>query len=66
MLRFPREIAHVLQRKRVATTEFQPEKLFLNFIPALNFRRFAHTVPATLLALPSISEIPFVDSWIPD
>ena len=34
--------------------------------PALKLRRYPHFVAATLAPLFCISEIPFLDSWLPD
>jgi hypothetical protein len=35
-------------------------------IPGLKLSRYPRSFAATVAALPSISEIPFLDSWVPD
>ena len=37
-----------------------------NPFPRLKLSRYPRSFAATLAALPSISEIPFLDSWVPD
>ena len=37
-----------------------------NPIPRLKLSRYPRSFAATLAVLPSISEIPFLDSWVPD